>query len=61
LSPIAAHPEIKITIQSKIKKCGYMKKILLFIFIFLFTVFAQQKRVVTSIDTTKNKNGAELN
>jgi len=36
-----------------------MKKILLY-FIFSTTVFAQQKQVTTSIDTTKNKIGAEF-
>ncbi|WP_281336872.1 hypothetical protein [Flavobacterium eburneipallidum] len=36
-----------------------MKKILLY-FLFTATVFAQQKQVVTSIDTTKNKIGAEF-
>lgn len=36
-----------------------MKKILLY-FLFTTTVFAQQKQVVTSIDTTKNKIGAEF-
>lgn len=36
-----------------------MKKILLY-FLFTTTVFAQQKQVLTSIDTTKNKIGAEF-
>jgi hypothetical protein len=36
-----------------------MKKILLY-FLFTTTVFAQQKQVQTSIDTTKNKIGAEF-
>ena len=36
-----------------------MKKILLY-FLFTATVFAQQKQVLTSIDTTKNKIGAEF-
>lgn len=36
-----------------------MKKILLY-FLFTTTVFAQQKQVTTSIDTTKNKIGAEF-
>ncbi len=36
-----------------------MKKILLY-FLFSTTVFAQQKQVTTSIDTTKNKIGAEF-
>ena len=36
-----------------------MKKILLY-FLFTATVFAQQKQVLTSIDTTKNKLGAEF-
>ena len=36
-----------------------MKKILLY-FLFTATVFAQQKQVETSIDTTKNKIGAEF-
>lgn len=36
-----------------------MKKILLY-FLFTATVFAQQKQVQTSIDTTKNKIGAEF-
>jgi hypothetical protein len=36
-----------------------MKKILLY-FLFSTTVFAQQKHVTTSIDTTKNKIGAEF-
>jgi hypothetical protein len=36
-----------------------MKKILLY-FLFSTAVFAQQKQVITSIDTTKNKIGAEF-
>ena len=36
-----------------------MKKILLY-FLFTTAVFAQQKQVITSIDTTKNKIGAEF-
>src|SRR3970282_2868497 len=36
-----------------------MKKILLY-FLFTTVVFAQQKQVLTSIDTTKNKIGAEF-
>jgi hypothetical protein len=36
-----------------------MKKLLIF-FLFSTAVFAQQKQVVTSIDTTKNKIGAEF-
>lgn len=36
-----------------------MKKILLYL-LFTTTVFAQQKQVITSIDTTKNKIGAEF-
>ena len=36
-----------------------MKKLLLY-FLFSTTVFAQQKQVTTSIDTTKNKIGAEF-
>jgi flagellar basal body-associated protein FliL len=39
----------------------YMKKYFyLFLFLLSTSVFAQQKRVVTSIDTTKNKIGAEF-
>lgn len=36
-----------------------MKKIIVFLF-FTISVFAQQKQVLTSIDTTKNKIGAEF-
>jgi hypothetical protein len=36
-----------------------MKKLILY-FLFTATVFAQQKQVLTSIDTTKNKIGAEF-
>jgi len=41
-----------------------MKKNILYIFLFLlvgFTAFAQQNRITTSIDTTKNKIGAQFN
>lgn len=41
-----------------------MKKNILYIFMFLlvgFTASAQQKRITTSIDTTKNKIGAQFN
>jgi hypothetical protein len=37
-----------------------MKKILILLLLLSATVFAQQKRVETSIDTTKNKIGAEF-
>ena len=37
-----------------------MKKLLYFLFLTSTAIFAQQKQVVTSIDVTKNKIGAEF-